>query len=304
MKVTEVSCRTILTPTGGYLHGFTHTINPYYGCSLGGTLCGVPDYAPEIARVRGEQRPWGSWLDAKTNASEIYDQDYDRIRRSAKPGLRIYMSSVTDPWVPQEKTLRVTRGILARMIARPPDALALQTHTPNPLWDIDLLEELSRRFPLCVQISVETDRESLGPPFPPHAYPVAARLEALAALRARGIRSVGVVAPLWPIADMAAFARRLEAACDFVVVDHYLLGDGSRDGARTRRRLALAGGSFPDLLIAAGHEEWTRLESLERVAEVMRGILGPDRVGVSRQGFQDAARWAVQGDKMSAMRRA
>jgi DNA repair photolyase len=304
MKITEVTCRTILNPIGGYLLGYTHTINPYYGCSLGGTLCGVPDYAPEIARVRGETRPWGSWLDAKTNAPQVYAADHDRVRRSAHPEIRIYMSSVTDPWVPQEKGCRVTRRILEQMTSRPPDLLALQTHTPNALWDIDLLEALSQRFPLCVQISVETDRETLGPPFPPHAYSVAARLEALATLRARGITTVGVVAPLWPIDDIGAFARRLEASCDFVVVDHFLVGDGSRDGARTRRRLVLAGQSFPDLLTTAGYEEWTRLEALDRVAGVLRDVLGPQRVGVSRQGFQEAARCALQGAKMAPMRRA
>src|SRR5206468_2634210 len=42
-----VATRTILTPTGGFLLGFTHTLNPYRGCAFGRALCGVYCYASE-----------------------------------------------------------------------------------------------------------------------------------------------------------------------------------------------------------------------------------------------------------------
>jgi len=288
MQVSEITCRSIVNRTGGFLSGFTHTINPYHGCSYGRTLCGLPDYAPAIIGAWGERRAWGSYLDVKVNAPEAYARDHDRIRRSARPELRIYMSSVTDPYVPQEKRYRITGGILRCMSDRPPDLLVLQTHTPNALWDIDLLADLSRLTLLRVQVSVETDRESLGPGFPPHAYPIASRLEALATMKRRGIPTVGVVSPMWPIGDAAGFAARLGDACDRVILDHYLLGDGTADGGRTRTRLVTADATFPDLLARSGYGEWTRLEAFERVAEVFREVLGEERVGVSKRGFLDA----------------
>lgn len=291
MDVREITCRGIINRTGGFLGGFTHTINPYHGCSFGRTLCGVPDYAPEIIRVFGEKREWGTYLSAKVNAPERYVADYDRIRASARSEMRIYMSSVTDPYVPQEKRLRITGRILAAMRDRPPDRLALQTHTPNVLWDEDLVVDLSRRFAVTVQISVETDRESMGPDFPPHAYPVAARIAALKRLKDRGVQAVAVVAPLWPIEDVEEFARRLDAASTFVILDHYLIGDGSRDGVRTLRRIALAGTTLPNLLIRAGYEEWTRLDALWRVRDVFERVLGAARVGISKEGFNRAARF-------------
>lgn len=298
MRVTEITCRTIVNRTGGFLGGFTHSINPYHGCAFGRTLCGVPDYAPEIVSGFGERRPWGTYLDVKINAPEVYRRDHDRIRGGRQPDLRVYMSSVTDPYVPQEKRYRVTRGILEAMRERPPDLLALQTHTPNLLRDIDLLEDLDRRFPLSLQISVETDREDLGPPFPRHAYPVAARIEALRRLKERGLQSVGVISPLWPIENVERFARQLDAACSFVVIDHYLVGDGSRDGARTRRRLALAGRTFPGLLEEAGYGEWTTLDALRRVADVFSHVMGPGRMGISKEGFHRAAHRLLNGDTM------
>ena len=199
------------------------------------------------------------------------------------------MSSVTDPYPPQEKGLRITSRILEAMLDRPPDLLALQTHTPNPLWDEELLAVLSSKCALSVQISVETDIERFPAPIPRHAYSVAARIAALARLRRRGLETVAVVSPLWPIADVESFAASLGEAAGFVVLDHYLLGDGSKDGARTRHRLALAGRTFPDLLVAAGYADWTRREALDRVRDAFVARLGADRVGVSKEGFDRAA---------------
>ena len=304
MQIREIACASLVNRTGGFLAGFTHTINPYHGCSLGKTLCGMPDYAPESARVRGERRDWGEYLDVKVNAPEAYQADHDRIRRSSSPSLRVFMSSVTDPYLPQERRYRITRGILEAMLGRPPDLLALQTHTPNPLWDADLLVRLSRLTPLSVQISVETDREVMGPPFRPHAYTVARRLEALRELTRMGLETVGVVSPLWPLDDVEGFARRLSDACAFVVLDHYLLGDGSPGGARTRKRLVMidraqgADATFPELLERAGFGEWTRLETFHGVVEVFRRVLGPERVGVSKEGFHAAAHRLLAGATM------
>jgi DNA repair photolyase len=299
MNVSEITCRTIVNKTGGYLSGFTHTINPYHGCAFGRTLCGLPDYAPGIVQSFGEKRPWGTYVDAKVNAPERYVADHDRIRASRKPELRIYMSSVTDPYVPQERRYRITRKILEAMQERPPDLLALQTHAPNVLWDEDLVVALSRQFPLSVQISVETDRESLGPPFPGHAYPVKQRIAALERLKARGVASVAVVSPLWPVLDVESFAKRLEQASTYAVLDHYLIGDGSRGGSRTKQRLVMAGRSFPDLLVQAGYEEWTRLEALDRVREEFTRVFGEERVGISKEGFFRASHRLLSGRSVS-----
>lgn len=289
MNVREVTCRTIINKTGGYLSGFTHTINPYHGCAFGRTLCGVPDYAPGIVRSFGEKRDWGTYVDAKVNAPESYAADYDRIRRRGGREIRAYMSSVTDPYVPQEKRYRITRRILEAMGERPPDLLALQTHTPNVLWDEDLLADLSARFPLSVQISVETDRESFPPPIPRHAYPIRERIAALRRLREKGIACVAVVSPLWPLDDVERFARRLEEAATYVVLDHFLIGDGSRGGSRTQERKVCAGRSFPDLLREAGYGEWATLDAMERVREALNRAFGEERVGISKEGFFRAA---------------
>ena len=276
-SLREVECRSILTRTGGFLSAFSHSLNPYRGCSFGRTLCGVACYAPMVLFSR--QQDWGGSLEAKVNAPEAYRRDIRRERRRGP--VRIFCASVTDPYVPQERRLRITRRLLEAMVEEPPDGLVLQTHTPGPLRDLDLLSRLEGE--LTVQISVETDRESI-PGMPPHSFAPRVRLDALRTLKRAGLNAVGVVAPLLPLADPVGFAHSLDEACTSVIVDHYLVGDGSPGGARTRRR------GLPERLVAAGFERWTRLEVLDETAELFRRVLGPERVGVSAYGFNRAAR--------------
>lgn len=271
MTVEEKECRSILTRTGGFLSSFSHSLNPYRGCSFGGSLCGAACYAPALLR---DGRAWGSYLEAKINAAEVYRQDLKRERKRGP--VRIFCASVTDPYVPQEKRLRITRRLLEAMVEAPPDRLALQTHTIGPLRDLDLLPRIEAE--LAVQISVETDYERL-PGLPPHAFSPKERLDALRRIRDAGLVAVGVVAPLLPLRDPEGFARALDESCTRVIVDHYLVGDGSKDGARTKRR------GLPERLVAAGFERWTRLEVLEETADLFRRVLGDGRVGVSQEGF-------------------
>ena len=79
------------------------------------------------------------------------------------------------------------------------------------------------------------DRHGPHPGFPPHACAPAHRLETLNKFRDRGILTQATVSPLLPLANPVAFARQLDAACDRVILDHYLIGDGSPNGWRTRR---------------------------------------------------------------------
>jgi len=271
-RIEERDCKSILTRTGGFLSGFSHTLNPYRGCSFGNTLCGVACYAPALIRSKGDD--WGGFLEIKRNAAEVYRKDIVRERRRGP--VRIFCASVTDPYVPQENRHRITRALLEAMVEEPPDRLALQTHTPGPLRDLDLLARL--RCDLTVQITVETDRDSI-PGLPNHAFAPRVRLDALKQIKDAGLRAVGVVAPLLPIENVEAFATDLDECCTSVIVDHYLIGDGSKNGARTKRR------GLPQRLIEAGFESWTRIDALEATAAVFRRVLGPERVGVSADGF-------------------
>jgi DNA repair photolyase len=278
--VPLVDNASVLTPTSGYLSaGYTHTINLYQGCSFAGSLCGVFCYAQHNQWItRG--RPWGLY-GAKRHIREAYRSDYDRIkqpRRGLAKQLNIYMSSSTDPYLPQEKKLRLTRSLLQEMPDRPPDVLVIQTHHTLIQRDLDLIAEIASRCELWVSLTVETDMDPV-PGFPPHASAPARRLEILERFRRRGIRTQATLSPLMPFADAAGFARRLDVACDRVVLDHYLIGDGSPNGWRTRRT------TFARRLSDAGFDAWNSLDKLWEVRDLLAGVLGRQRVLVGCDGF-------------------
>ena len=75
------------------------------------------------------------------------------------------------------------------------------------------------------------------------------------------------------------FAQRLETACDCIIVDRYLIGDGSPNGWRTKRT------ALPEQLEAAGFGHWNNLEKLGEVRELLAGVLGDERVLIGRQGL-------------------
>ncbi|MFO0889446.1 MAG: hypothetical protein U0790_09940 [Isosphaeraceae bacterium] len=272
--------RSILTPTGGFLaSGFTHSINAYQGCSFANALCGTFCYAQHNQWItRG--RPWGLY-GVKESVADLYVREYDRLkrpRRGAPRPLRIFMSSSTDPYLPQEKTLGRTRGLLEAMRERPPDALVIQTHHTMIQRDLDLIRDLSGLCSLRVSVTIETDMASI-PGFPPHVCPPEGRLRVLELFRTSGVPTQATVSPLLPLADPEGFARRLDRAGDRIILDHFLIGDGSPGGSRTRRT------TFIRRLESAGLGAWAELDRLWEFRDLAEGILGRERVLVSCDGF-------------------
>lgn len=237
LKLEEVSVKTILTRTSGYLDVVsTHSLQPYRGCSYGRALCGVGcyvQYNPFITRGR----PWGSFLEVRTNAAERYLRHVQRERAWAHGRNRrfsIFMSSSTDPFVPQERTYGITAGLLQAMMVQPPDELVMQTHSATVSDHVGPLRLLSENCRLRVHLSIEGDRDRL-PGLPAPASSVASRMEAAARLKEAGIFTVITVAPLFPLKDPAAFFARCGEVSDALVLDHFVGGDGTTTGSRTRQ---------------------------------------------------------------------
>ena len=186
------------------------------------------------------------------------------------------MSSATDPFLPHERIYGVSRSVLSAMIENPPDELIVQTHSHLASRYLDIFLELTRLCDLRVQISIESDRDRL-PGLPPPASPVARRFEAAARLRDAGIPVVVTVSPLLPIADPEGFFQRVSACADAVVIDHFIGGDGTPDGARTRRTpLPAAMASVDPASVHIAYRD-------AMVAIAARCM--PGRVGVGIDGF-------------------
>lgn len=279
MRQGEAAVRSILTRTTGYLRAVTsHSLQPYRGCSYGSSLCGVGCYVRHNGWItRGEA--WGSFLDARANADERYRAQAPRERRWARRArgeFGVFLSSSTDPFVPQERSLGITRRVLESMCDEPPDALVVQTHSHRVTDYLDLYPRLARACRVRFHLSIESDRDRL-PGLPPPASSVEKRLAAARALRGAGLFVVATVAPLLPIDDPEDFFRRLAGVADAVVIDHFIGGDGSADGGRTRRT------PLPAAMEAVlpGSSELAYRDAMLAVAR--RAL--PERVGVGADGF-------------------
>src|SRR5262249_19641817 len=144
-KTRWIDNKTILTATSGFLSlGYTHTLNAYQGCAFAGALCGTFCYAQHNLRVTRGRR-W-AFYGAKRDIRDAYRRDYDQIKhptRGRPQPVKIYMSSSTDPYLPQERRLRLTQTVLEEMLVRPPDVLVIQSHTTLIARDLDLIRQLS-----------------------------------------------------------------------------------------------------------------------------------------------------------------
>lgn len=279
MEITAGSIRNVLTRTSGYLTSVTsHSLQPYRGCSLGNSLCGVGCYVqhnPYLSRGKA----WGAFLEVRHNAADSYRENFPRERRWARRhhgAFSIFLSSSTEPFPPQESRFGITRRVLEEMLLHPPDLLVLQTHRGEVARHADVLGKLHDRCRLRVHISIETDRERL-PGLPLHGSPVQRRFEAARRLRREGIRTVITVSPLLPIRRPEAFFRRIAECADAVVLDHFIGGDGSAQGQRTRRT------ALPEAM-AKTDPESVELSYLHRMAAVAERHL-PGRVGIHIDGF-------------------
>ena len=279
LVLTEARVSRILTRTTGFLRTVSsHSLQPYRGCTFGRTLCGVGCYVRHNRWVtRGA--PWGDFLEVRTNAADAYREQYEVERRWAqrsRDAFTIFLSSSTDPFLPQEDRFGVTRRLLEAMCEQPPDGLIIQTHTHRVTRYLDVYARLGAATRLRFHVSIESDRDRL-PSLPAPASSVARRFEAAAALRAAGHRVVITVSPLLPIADPHGFFTRIADSADAVVLDHFIGGDGSTGGSRTRAT------ALPDAMARIDPAS-VALEYRDRMIAVASAVM-PGRVGVSIDGF-------------------
>src|SRR5512137_2144784 len=135
------------------------SLNPYTGCPHGCLYCYASSYIPRFADCR-----------PKVDLLKRLARESSRI----KPGTLVAMSNSSDPYPPQEKELRLTRGCLQILKERD---LCVQVVTKSHLvaQDAQLLSEMRA----CVAITITSLSESICSKLEPGAPSPARRLEAM-----------------------------------------------------------------------------------------------------------------------------
>ncbi|MCD9023895.1 SPL family radical SAM protein [Cohnella silvisoli] len=261
--------KTLLNKGTGFLSGYSHSLNPYTGCSFGCSYC----YVRQMPVSTFRDAEWGSWVDIKKDAAVVFQKELRRAK--TKGPVTIFMSSSTDPYQPIEYKEQITRSMLEVMAGDPPDFLFVQTRSPLVRRDIDLFLRLGDK--VRVSMTVETDREDIRKHFSPNAPPISARLKTLQLLADAGVPTQATIAPMLPSSE--EFAERLRSLVNRVCLDDYFMGDGS--GGKRTRNLGIHA-----LYKQLGLEEWYHPAAYRKVYERLIQVFSEEQIYVSQKGFE------------------
>ncbi|MBI4447693.1 radical SAM protein [Candidatus Woesearchaeota archaeon] len=183
MKISEIQASSIITKSN--LPDADYVINPYVGCMHTCLYC----YARFMKRFTGHTAEWGKFVDAKLNAPDLISANTAKYR-----GKSIFLSSVTDAYLPLERKYLLTRKILEKLIPLEPN-LGVLTKSDLVLRDIDLLKQ----FKNCeVGFTLATLDDDLRKEIEPFTSPVQNRIKALEKLKEAGIKTHVFIGPILP----------------------------------------------------------------------------------------------------------
>ncbi|MDE2955525.1 MAG: radical SAM protein [Bacteroidota bacterium] len=207
--VTYGRTTDILTKASGFIGAYDYSLNPYSGCSFGCTYC----YAAFFNRTAEQRDYWGYWVRVKANAAATLEKRLNRDSQ-ALDGRRIYMSSVTDPYQPVERSQEITRDLLQVMVDRESTVkLVVQTRSPDVVRDIDLYRQIVENGGrVQINMTITTDDESVRETLEPFCPGNGRRLAAIKAMAEAGLQTCITATPLLWLEDAAAFVKRLRAS--------------------------------------------------------------------------------------------
>ena len=176
--------------------------NIYRGCQHGCIYCDARSDCYQMHH-RFED------IEVKENALPLLER---ALKARRKPCM-IGFGSMSDPYIPLEEELQMTRGAL-ELIQKYGFGVAIQTKSTRILRDLDLLERIHSRTKAVVQITLTTYDEGLCRLIEPNVSTTAQRIAALRAFQEAGIPTVVWLCPILPfINDTEENIRGLLDAC-------------------------------------------------------------------------------------------
>ncbi len=146
---------------------------------------------------------WGEWVEAKVNAPELVKGKY-------VDGW-VYMSSVSDPYQPIEKKLKLTRKVLENLDKR--IKLSILTKSDLVLRDIDIFKKFKD---IEVGLTINSFDGPLKKIFEPFSPANEKRIRTLKILKENKIKTYTFVSPIIPgLIDLENVIKKTKDFTDF-----------------------------------------------------------------------------------------
>ena len=173
-----VQAKSILSPKNG--------MNLYRGCQHGCIYCDARSLCYQM------NHPFED-IEVKENALLLLEQALRAKRKKCMIGT----GAMSDPYMPLEEKLQLTRGAL-ELIHRYGFGVAIQTKSCRILRDLELLKAINDQNKAVVQMTLTTYDERLCRMVEPNVSTTRQRAEALRKFRDAGIPTVVWLSPLLP----------------------------------------------------------------------------------------------------------
>jgi DNA repair photolyase len=190
--VTPERSKTIIARNDSPDVGFDRSINPYRGCEHGCIYCYARPSHAYVGLSPGLD--FESRIFFKPEAGRLLAGELSRPSYKPAP---IHIGGNTDPYQPQERRLRVTRGVL-ETLQRFGHPFSIITKSALILRDLDLIGPMGAARLARAAVSVTTLDRALARAMEPRAATPEKRIAAIRGLAAAGCPVAVMFAPVIP----------------------------------------------------------------------------------------------------------
>lgn len=161
-------------------------MNLYRGCQHGCIYCDSRSRCYQMDHAFED-------IEVKKNAISLLEAALKRKRQPCMIGT----GAMTDPYIPLEADLRMTRQAL-ELIEKYGFGVAIQTKSDRILRDMDILKAINDKAKAVVQMTLTTFDDGLCQILEPNVSPTSKRVEVLRACQDLGIPTVVWLSPILP----------------------------------------------------------------------------------------------------------
>ncbi|XOV67576.1 MAG: PA0069 family radical SAM protein [Fluviicola sp.] len=191
-KFIEIAPKSIVNKVHSPDVGMEYSLNPYQGCEHGCTYC--------YARPTHEFWGYSAGVDfeqtilVKKNAEELLRNTFEKRSWEVKP---IVLSGNTDCYQPAEKEFEITRELL-QVFLEYQHPVGIITKNALLLRDLDIIEQLSEKRLISINVSITTLDESLRSKLEPRTSTIKKRLEMVGQLSSLNVPVHVMMSPAIP----------------------------------------------------------------------------------------------------------